>query len=381
MGSVPPILADIRVEFGLSTTAAGVLLSMPLLFLGVGAPFGAALGRRMGDIRGLAACMLALAAGCLLRAAPSEAALFAGTALASVATGVAGVLVPAVAKRLNPERAGTLTGIYTALLVAGTSAASGLAVPIADAAGDDVRPALAVWAVPALAAGLIVGLRRSTPAHASDARAVRHRGGWIWRDPVARHATTFLALETVIFYSLFSWLPSIAHEHGVSPASAGAALGVFSVVGMPMSLLVPMLAERRRTQAGLATALSLVTIAGLVGLLATSAQPFLLWATVLGAAQGGAFGLALTLLVLRAPDAPSAAVLSGMAQTTAFFVAASGAFLLGAFHDLTGSWTAPVVVIVALTLGQLTSGLFAGADRLVSPPSAHPPGGNSPPWT
>jgi CP family cyanate transporter-like MFS transporter len=374
MGSVPPILADIRVEWGLSTTAAGVLVSMPLLCLGVGAPFGAALGRRMGDIGGLAACMVVLASGCLLRAAPGAPALFAGTALASVATGVAGTLVPAIAKRLSPERAGTLTGIYSTLLVAGTASASGLAVPVSHAFGHDVRPALAIWALPALAAGLIVGLRRSASSAAPVSATAARQRGWIWRDPVARHATGFLALETIIFYSLFSWLPSIAQEHGVSATAAGAALGVFSFVGMPMSLLVPVLAERRRTQTGIATVLSLVTLAGLVGLLVTSAQPFFLWATILGVAQGGAFGLGLTLLVLRAPDGPSAAELSGMAQTTAYFVAAAAAFLLGVLHDVTGNWTASVIVVVAATVGQLAFGVTAGQDRLVVPPSSQSTG-------
>src|SRR4051794_12976050 len=83
MGSVPPILAGIRGEFGLSTTAAGVLVSLPVLCLAVGAPVGPALGRRVGDVGGLAVCMLGIAAGLALRAAPSAAALYAGTILAS----------------------------------------------------------------------------------------------------------------------------------------------------------------------------------------------------------------------------------------------------------------------------------------------------------
>jgi CP family cyanate transporter-like MFS transporter len=375
MGSVPPILDGIRAEFGLSTTAAGVLVSLPVLCLAVGAPIGPVLGRRLGDVGGLSACMLGIAAGSLLRAMPSSAALFAGTILATSAAGVAGVLVPAIAKRLAPERAGALTGVYTALLVLGTSASSGIAVPLADAFGGEVRPALAVWAVPPLLAGLLLGLRRAAAARPAATPATRRARGWIWRDPVARQVTAFLTFETIVFYSLFSWLPSIAQSHGVADATAGAALGLFSVVGLPMALVVPALADRWRSQSAMAIALAVVTIGGLIGLLASPAEPFVLWATILGAAQGGAFGLALTLLVLRAPDAPSAAELAGMAQTIAYVVAAIAALLLGVLHDATDSWTPAVLVVLAATVGQLASGLFAGRDRFVVPPN--PTGGES----
>jgi CP family cyanate transporter-like MFS transporter len=366
MGSVPPILGGIRDEFGLSATTAGVLVSLPVLGLAAGAPLGVPLGRRIGDVGGLAVCMLAIAAGSLLRAAPSPAALFAGTVLAAVATGVAGVLVPAIAKRLNPRRAGTLTGVYTALLVTGTATSSGLAVPIAQAFGDEVQPALAVWALPPLVAGLLIGLRRGAASTGAGPEAA-HVRGWILRDRVAWQVTAFLTLETIVFYSLFSWLPSIGQSEGISEATAGAALGLFAVVGIPMSLAVPALADRRPEQDAIAAVLSVVTLGGLAGLLAAP-EAFVTWAIVLGVAQGGAFGLALTLLVLRAPDAPSAADLSGMAQTGAYVTAALVALLLGVIHDLTGSWTPAVVVVIAATAGQLVAGLFAGRDQFVTPP-------------
>jgi CP family cyanate transporter-like MFS transporter len=378
MGSVPPILSGIRDEFALTATTAGVLVSLPLLCLGFGAPLGPALGRRLGDVGGLAACMIALAVGALLRAGPGPAALFAGTVVASVATGIAGVLVPAIAKRLRPDLAGTLTGIYTMLLVTGTALSAGLAVPIADAFGGEVRPALAVWALPALAAGLLLGMRR-TSAPRADLDAPRVQG-WIWRDTVARQVTAFLTQETVVFYSLFSWLPSVAQSYGVSPATAGAALGLFSLVGIPMSLAVPALADRRRTQGGMAAVLSVISICGLFGLLVSTGDGFLVWTIVLGIAQGGAFGLALALLALRAPDGPTAAELSGMAQTTAYLVAAAAALLLGVLHDATGSWTPVLLVIVAVCAGQLLTGLVAGRDRSVVPP--HPAPERSPTgWT
>jgi CP family cyanate transporter-like MFS transporter len=379
IASVPPLLDGIRDEYGLSTTAAGLLVALPVLCLGAGASFGPALARRLGDMRGLAACIVVSGLGCLLRAAPGPLALYAGTVAAALALAIAGALLPGVVKRINPARAGTLTGVYVMLLVTGTAAASGLAVPLDHALGGGVRPALAVWALPALVGGILLGLRREAVKPPAGERPAPTLRGWIWRDSVAWQVTGFLALESIVFYSLLSWLPSIAQSHGVSAATAGAALSVFSIVGIPSSLLVPVIAERRSSQSSLLAAMTLVSIVGLVGLLASPAHPLFLWAVILGLGQGGAFGLAMTLLVLRAPDSPSAAELSGMAQTAAYLLAAAGPFALAVLHDATGGWTGPLVVVLVVCAGQLVCGLAAGRDRLVVPPT--PSGGPAPSWT
>ena len=58
-----------------------------------------------------------------------------------------------------------------------------------------------------------------------------------------------------------------------------------------------------------------------------------LWVSLLGFIMGGTFGLALTLLVLRAPDTESASQLSGMSQSVGYFVAAIGPPVFGYLHD------------------------------------------------
>jgi CP family cyanate transporter-like MFS transporter len=381
IASVPPLIGDISDEYGLSTPAAGVLLALPLVCLGVGASFGPPLARRLGDVRGLAACTGASGLGCLLRVAPGPVALYAGTIAACLALAIAGVLLPGVVKRINPGRAGALTGGYVMLLVAGTGAVSGVAVPLEHALGGGVRPTLALMAVPGVLAGILLALRREAVKPARDQVTVRPLRGWIWRDRVAWQVTGFLTLESVVFYSLLSWLPSIVRSHGVSPTTAGVALSVFSLVGIPTALLVPVFAERRSSQTVPIAITTLVMTAGVVGLLVSPAHPLFLWVVILGLGQGGAFGMAMTLLVLRSPDAPIAAELSGMAQTAAYLLAAGGPFVLAVVRDMTGGWTASVALVLAGCIGQLICGLVAGRDRFVVPPIPQPAGGPAPSWT
>jgi CP family cyanate transporter-like MFS transporter len=86
---------------------------------------------------------------------------------------------------------------------------------------------------------------------------------------------------------------------------------------------------------------------------------------LLGIGQGTGISLALTLVVLRAPDGSRAASLSGMAQGVGYVLAAGGPSALGALHDLTGGWEAPVAVMIAATFALLATGLVAGRTGFV----------------
>jgi len=85
-----------------------------------------------------------------------------------------------------------------------------------------------------------------------------------------------------------------------------------------------------------------------------------LWAIVLGAGQGASFALALTLIVLRAPDARTAGQLSSMAQGVGYCLAAAGPLLVGLLHGWTGSWSALGILFLAIGSGALLAGLGAG---------------------
>jgi len=74
-------------------------------------------------------------------------------------------------------------------------------------------------------------------------------------------------------------------------------------------------------------------------------------------------GLALILPVLRARTAGAVASLTAMALCVGYLVAASGPWILGVAHDLSGSWSVPLVVLLAITLIQLAPGIPACRDR------------------
>src|SRR3954469_17345426 len=81
-GSLPPLLADIRADLGLSAAAAGLLTTGPLLCLGLLAQLGPRIARRYPVERVLAVACLITAVGTAVRGAGGTPALYGGTLLA-----------------------------------------------------------------------------------------------------------------------------------------------------------------------------------------------------------------------------------------------------------------------------------------------------------
>jgi CP family cyanate transporter-like MFS transporter len=133
VASVPPVIDEISDDLDLSSAAAGLLTSAPILCFGLLAPVAPALARELGGERVLLVALAPILAGVLLRAGPSVATLFAGTLLAGAGVAVANVIVPSVIKGRFEGQEGALTGVYVAILGVGAALAAGLTVPIAEA--------------------------------------------------------------------------------------------------------------------------------------------------------------------------------------------------------------------------------------------------------
>ncbi len=362
LASVGPVLSDVRADLGLSGAEAALLTALPVLFLGLLAATAPSLGRRWGLEPVLAAVLGVIVAGLLVRVAWGVSALFAGTVLAAGAIAVANVLLPALIKRDFPTAGGTMMGVYTMALTGFAALAAGVTVPLQAAMGGSWRGALGFWALPA-ALALLAWLpfaRAGSRGHDRSVPLVGGAGGSLLRDPLAWQVTVYFGLQSLSFYAVLSWLPSVYREHGYGPAAAGLVLSVSALVQIPVSLLLPRLLTRAADQRAQVAACALLTAAGLAGVLfAPTAAPFV-WAAILGLGQGGNFAVALTLLVLRTRVSTETARLSAMAQTAGYVIAAGGPLLLGAVRDASGSWTLPLALLLLLLLPQLAAGLLSG---------------------
>jgi CP family cyanate transporter-like MFS transporter len=130
------------------------------------------------------------------------------------------------------------------------------------------------------------------------------------------------------------------------------------------------MAARTRDQRGLVFAFVASAALGWVGILAAPTAAPYLWVVLLGLGQNALFPLALTMIVLRGGTVASTAGLSTLVQTAGYLLAAFVPLAIGALHAATGSWTAPVIVLMALLVPQALTGLVAGQRGHVKPRSA-----------
>ncbi|MFB9554217.1 MFS transporter [Streptomyces roseoviridis] len=372
LASVSPLVSEMAEAYGLSPAASSLVTSVPVLFLGLGALVAPWLGRRFGAERVLCAALLLLGAGILVRVLPSAAALYCGGVLVGTAIALLNVLMPGLIKRDFPDRAASMTSLYTGAMIAGATLVAASSVPLERALGG-WRASLASWSLLAVVAAVAwlpqvliargpgrAGLGAGTGASPATG-PVRS----VWRSALAWQVTLFMGLQSLWSYVLIAWMPTIFTDHGMSRSTAGVVFAFNNLIQVAGAFAVPLLAGRMRSQRPLVVLVTTLVAAGYAGLMVAPVEGAWLWSAVLGVGQGGAVGLALTLIVLRSGDAVTAARLSGMAQTVGYLLAAAGPLAAGALHQATGSWTLPITAVLGVCAAALAVGLLAARNRTV----------------
>lgn len=371
LAAVSPMVGEIQRTFGLSATASGLITTVPVLFQGVGAPLTPRLTRRFGAERVVLGAVLVLGAGVLLRVLPSVAALYAGCVVIGVAIAVLNVSMPGLVKREFPDRAATMTGVYSTTMLVGATLAAGTSVPLEHALGGGWRASLGSWSLLALIAA-VAWLpqvlrsrqeRQGTGAASAGATAAAKPIEGIWKSPLAWQISLFMGISSLLVYTLVAWMPTILAEHGMDRGQAGLVFAFSNLVQVTGAFLVPLMAGRMTSQRGLALTMVALNGLGIAMLLVAPVSAAWVSATILGVAQGGSLGLGLAFIVLRTRTAAGAAQLGGMSQAIGYLVAAAGPVGAGALRQLTGGWETPLVLMLVLVMVVGAAGWGAGRNR------------------
>ncbi|MFF2018280.1 CynX/NimT family MFS transporter [Paenibacillus sp. NPDC058177] len=362
--SVGPLVKTIRDDLGLSNTAAGAITTLPLLAFALLSPFAPKLARRFGLANVLVASMLLLSIGILIRSAAGTGMLFLGTAILGLSIAVCNVLLPGLIKGKFPQNTGLMTGIYSVSMNLCAAVASGISVPLATQTGLGWKGTLAIWFVIAALSTLlwipqIRNLEQRSPG------AARATGGNLWRSRLAWQVTIFMGLQSLLYYVMIAWFSVILVERGMTLSHAGWILSIMQLAQLPFTFFIPLLAGRMKNQRSFVIGIVVLYIVGIGGVWLGSTSWMLLWACSIGIAGGSSFGLVMMFFSLRTRSTQQAAELSGMAQSIGYMLAAAGPALFGLLHDLTGSWTLPLILLLGASVVLLLVGLGAGSNRYV----------------
>ncbi|MDX3538216.1 MFS transporter [Streptomyces sp. MB09-01] len=373
--SLGALFEETRTGLGMSGTVAGLITSVPALCFAVFGVTAPRLSRRFGPAAVVCAGMAAVATGLLIRPFTSGAAGFlAASALSLAGIALTNVLLPVIVKRHFPDRVGTMTGLYSMALAAGTSLAAAATVPLTGALGGSWRTGLLVWAVLALVA-LLPWLpvarasrraeRAATAAASGAGTAVRADAGpRVGRSRTAWALACYFGLQATGAYITMGWLPQIFRDAGVSASTAGVLLAVTMVMGVPLAFVIPGLAARMKNQGAIAAVLGVFGLTGYLGLYFAPAAGAWAWALLLGISNC-AFPLVITLIGLRAKSPAGVVKLSAFAQSTGYLISIPGPLLIGALYQHSGGWDLPLALMAGLLVPQIALGVLAGRDRTI----------------
>ncbi|MGD9531275.1 CynX/NimT family MFS transporter [Pseudonocardia sp.] len=365
--AVSPVAGAIQEDLGIDAATVGLLTSLPVLCFGLATPAAALLLRWLGLRRGVLLALGVLVAGTLVRSTGDLPEAIAGTLLIGAAITVGNVAVPVVIGRDLAGHAGAVLGMYTAALNLGSMLTLSLTAPIAGA--TNWRVALAAWSLMVLVAAVVWwwAMRAAADGDASGPRppVPADRTAW-WRRPVVWGLTLAFAGQAFAYYGVTAWLPLLLRDElGMSTAAAGVSASVFQIAALVGAFGVPVLLRLAADPRIAVLVVGLAWLALPLGLLlAPGAWP--VWSAVGGAAQGGGLTVIFALVVLTARDLDENRRMSALVQGGGYTVAATGPLVVGAVHEATGGWTAPLLVVLAAVLVLLVAGLASARTRDVA---------------
>jgi MFS family permease len=178
--------------------------------------------------------------------------------------------------------------------------------------------------------------------------------------------TLFLGINSLVYYVIIGWLPSILQSMGYSEAQAGSLHGLLQLATAAPGLAIPLILHRLRDQRGIAVLVALMCAISAAGLWLLPGLA-IGWTLLFGFGSGATMILGLTFIGLRASSAHQAAALSGMAQSVGYLLAACGPPLMGRIHDANGDWHIPLLAVALISLVMAVCGALAGRDREIHP--------------
>lgn len=362
---VGPLLPEITESLGLSGSASGLLTTLPLIAFAAVSSLAGGLGRRWGEGHTISIGLCLILLGTVLRSIAGVAGLYIGTAIVGISTALGNVLLPAVVKAEYPTRVGQVTAFFTVAMVAAAALALALNVPLANA-GLGWRGALLVWGAAVVITLIVWRKNASLRLEATEQSESAAPEKPIWKSGLAWCVMLYFGINSLIFYAIIGWLPTILQSSGMESGTAGMVTALYQMVSLIPSLVVPTLAGRRQDQRGWLLLGSVLNIIGIITLMSSTAAAAQVTATViLGLANGCAFSMGLALMGFRAKNAVDAARLSGFAQSAGYALAATGPMVVGWLHDLTPNWNIGLGYVLFTSVVALLAGQRAGRNETV----------------
>ncbi|WP_247944378.1 CynX/NimT family MFS transporter [Streptococcus oralis] len=355
--ALPTILGDIAQGLGVEVSSLGILTSLPLLMFALFSAFASRLAQKIGLEHLFTYCLLLLTVGSVIRIFNLPL-LYLGTLIVGASIAIFNVLLPSMIQANRPQKISLLTTLYVTAMGISTAIASYLSVPITQASSwKDLILVLSILCL----VTLLVWLPNHRHNHYLEGQQEKKSKENILKNKSVWAIIVFGGLQSLLFYTSMTWLPTMAISAGLFNSDAALLASIFSLISIPFSMTVPSLTTRlsddhRRIM------LAIISIAGMMGIamLLYPINNFLYWLVahlLIGTACSALFPYLMVCFSLKTSSPEKTAQLSGLAQTGGYILAAFGPTLFGYSFDLFQSWIPAVLALLAVDI-IMTVSLF-----------------------
>ncbi|MDS2314885.1 CynX/NimT family MFS transporter [Streptococcus pneumoniae] len=363
---LPIILGNISQGLEVEVSSLGVLTSLPLLMFTLFSPFSTQLAHKIGLEHLFTYSLFFLTIGSLIRLINLPL-LYLGTLMVGASVAVINVLLPSLIQANQPKKIGFLTTLYVTSMGIATALASYLAVPITQASS---WKGLILLLTLLCLATFLVWLPNHRYNHRLAPQTKQKSQIKVMRNKQVWAIIIFSGFQSLIFYTVMTWLPTMSIHAGLSSHEAGLLTSILSLISIPFSMTIPSLTTSLSTR-NRQLMLTLVSLAGVVGIsmLFFPINNFIYWLAIhllIGTATSALFPYLMVNFSLKTSAPEKTAQLSGLSQTGGYILAAFGPTLFGYSFDLFHSWVPSVAALLLIDI-LMTVALFTvdRADKIL----------------
>lgn len=363
---LPIILGNISQGLEVEVSSLGVLTSLPLLMFTLFSPLSTQLAQKIGLEHLFTYSLFFLTIGSLIRLINLPL-LYLGTLMVGASVAVINVLLPSLIQANQPKKIGFLTTLYVTSMGIATALASYLAVPITQASS---WKGLILLLTLLCLATFLVWLPNHRYNHRLAPQTKQKSQIKVMRNKQVWAIIIFSGFQSLIFYTVMTWLPTMSIHAGLSSHEAGLLTSILSLISIPFSMTIPSLTTSLSTR-NRQLMLTLVSLAGVVGIsmLFFPINNFIYWLTIhllIGTATSALFPYLMVNFSLKTSAPEKTAQLSGLSQTGGYILAAFGPTLFGYSFDLFHSWVPSVAALLLIDI-LMTVALFTvdRADKIL----------------
>lgn len=265
------------------------------------------------------------------------------TWVAMLGIGLVNVVIPPLLVKYFPDRIGILAALHVTLLGVSTAVAAQTAIPLAHVYGW--RFSIGIWAAFSAVAAIpwlivLAGKRampRSSPSPTGDGPSAPTSGIKPWRSSIGWGVALVFAGCSSNTFAALTWLPAVLIDRGVSQETAGSMLALYSILALPVALVVPLVVVRMPRPLPVAIVFVVAFAIGYGGIIFAPPASAVVWVAIAGLGQG-VYSFAFTMINKRTRSQSGSGILSGFAQGVGYTLASVGPFLFGLLHHPGDGW-------------------------------------------